>query len=82
MKLIDKEDIISVQIQTTDEGPWLDDMFFCLQTSEADGLVISNDMSGGKDVADFVLELDGLDETSFIEAMGSTSNRIFEVWKK
>jgi hypothetical protein len=77
-----KTDIAAINIVTTNAGPWADDVFFCFQINDAEDLVVSMDTEGSEAVSEYIFDLEGLDEETFIQAMGSTSNQTFAVWKR
>lgn len=73
-------EIQQVTVITTDEGPWLEDVFFMLMVDESSGCCVPQMAEGAKAVVDRILKLPGFNEAMFREAMGCTSNRRFVCW--
>ena len=75
-------DIARVRIMTTDQGPYLEDVFFIVEAKSDGGCVVPQDLA----VRDGLLEalqsrLVGLNNGAVIEAMLSVENRIFTIWE-
>lgn len=77
-------DLTRVEIRTTEEGPLLPDVFWCLYTdSDSVPLVFPGGSTGEQEVlAEMQSRLPGFDDKEFINAMGSTSNATFLVWER
>jgi hypothetical protein len=75
-------DLQEVAVLTTDEGPWVEDVFFALTGSGANGLLITQGADGSQALVERLLELPGFNEQLFIEAMGSTANGKFLCWSR
>jgi hypothetical protein len=75
-------DIARVCIVTTDRGPWLEDVFFILDSRSGGGCVVPQDLAvrGGLLEA-LQSRLDGVDNAAVIEAMGCLENREFTIWE-
>lgn len=74
------EDLKSVTIVTTDQGPFLEDVFFVFETKDA-GVVISQEWSVKLKLLDHIeKKLEGVDNEQFIAAMGCTDNARFTIW--
>lgn len=74
------EDLKSVTIVTTDQGPFLEDVFFVFETKDA-GVVISQEWSVKLKLLDLMeTKLEGVDNEQFIAAMGCTDNARFTIW--
>ena len=76
-------DVVEIQIITTDEGPYSEDVFFALADGKGRGCLIPHDAA----VRTRLLEqlqarFPGLDDAKVIEAMGSTTNNNFLIWKR
>jgi len=76
-------DIARVRIMTTDQGPYLEDVFFVFDSRTGGGCVVPQDLA----VRDGLLEalqsrLVGLNNGAVIEAMLSVENRIFTIWEE
>jgi hypothetical protein len=77
------DDLTSVHLHTTDEGPWRPDVFWVLK--DVDGVeLIAPQGATGEDGFLAVLErrLAGFDDRAVIEAMGSTDNAVFTLWER
>ena len=76
-------DIARVRIMTTDAGPYIEDVFFIVDSKKGDGCIVPQDLA----TRDGLLEalqarLVGLNNGAVIEAMLSVENRIFTIWEK
>lgn len=70
----------TVVIVTTDQGPWLEDVFFVFESEDA-GVVISQEWSVKLNLLDLMeRKLEGLDNEQLIAAMGCTDNARFTIW--
>lgn len=75
------DDLRKVRIVTTDQGPYLEDVFFILEGSK-DGVVITQEWATKLSLVDKLQELPAFDNQAFIAAMGCTDNNSFLVWSK
>jgi len=73
-------DLHSVVIHTTDEGPFVEDIFWVLAGSES-GCVIPDDSDGIRPLLERLQQLPGFDNHALMEAMSSTDNADFLCWK-
>jgi hypothetical protein len=71
-----------VGVVTTDEGPFVEDVYFMLIGPENTGCVVPQCSEGSQTLVERLLQLPGFDEPLFIKAMGSTSNRKFVCWRR
>lgn len=69
----------SVEIMTTDEGPFGTDLFWLLRSSEG-GCAVPSDADGCEEMLARLQELPGFDNCGVVAAMGSTDNHCFQVW--
>jgi hypothetical protein len=76
------EDLIEVQIVTTDEGPFVDDVFFLLIGRDRTGCAVPQGASGSEPLLERLQALPDFDNGQVIEAMTCTENRRFVCWKK
>lgn len=76
------EDLDEVGIVTTDEGPFVEDVFFMLLSKDRKGCAIPQAAEGNEGLLSRLQMLPGFDSGAFIEAMGCTSNQNFRLWKK
>lgn len=75
------DDIRSVILVTTDEGPFVEDIYWHIESGDQNPVVIPNDALGADQLLDRMQQkLNGFDDKAFIQAMGSTSNASFLVW--
>jgi hypothetical protein len=73
------DDLIGVALETTDQGPAVDDVFFIL--SGPDGvLVCPSEAEGGQDLLARLQQLPGFDNEAVISAMSCTETRTFICW--
>lgn len=77
------DELIRVEILTTDEGPYTEDFFFLLEGRAGAGVAVSNELAVKHGlVAILQRRLAGLDNKAIIEASCSTQVRRFLVWQK
>ena len=79
------KDVTEVRIQTTDEGPLLEDVFFAVHTdsgSMPQVIVPHDDAVRGKLLEELQRRLPGLDNTAVLEAMGCCQRRTFVIWRR
>lgn len=77
------DDLHEVEIATTDEGPWQDDVFFLLIAADGkSGCVIPQSADGSKELLERLQQLPGFDSGAVVEAMVSTSKAMFPCWKR
>jgi hypothetical protein len=75
------QDLSEVRIITTADGPFADDVFFVLIGAKGNGCVVPHSAA---DTA-FLLRLQklpGFDNEKVIEAMGTSADRQFLVWRR
>jgi hypothetical protein len=76
------QDIKRVQIMTNDRGPWLEDVFFILDSKKGGGCVVPHDLAVSGRLLEALQErLEGLNNGAVIEAMTSIENRTFTIWE-
>jgi hypothetical protein len=76
------DDIDEISIVTTDEGPWLDDVFWLfLNKDRSKGCAVSNYAEGFEALLPRMQHLHGFDNALVVQAMGSTTHRSFVIWK-
>ncbi len=71
-----------IQLLTTDEGPWSEDVWWLFYLAGVDDPVVVPHGSQGNEKVFDVLEkhFSGANMEAVIKAMGSTSNATFDVW--
>jgi hypothetical protein len=78
---VEWKDLQKIEIVTTDQGPFLPDVFWVLHGSQA-GCVVPHGSDGEKELLDRLQKLPGFRNEAVIEAMSSTENRRFLCWEK
>ncbi len=74
-------DLAQVEIITTDEGPYADDIYWLLLDADGShGCGVSNYAEGFPELLKRLQELPGFDNEAVIRAMGSTDNARYKVW--
>jgi hypothetical protein len=68
-----------VEILTTSDGPWGEDMFWVLHGADSTGVIVPSGMAPEGLVAR-LQALPGFDNEAVIEASGSTSRATFACW--
>lgn len=77
------QDIVKIQVLTTDEGPAVCDVFFVLLDANDRGVVIPQDKQAEfNSVLEKVTAYPGFDHALFIESMGHTQVKWFTIWEK
>ncbi len=72
-----------ILIITTDQGPYQEDVFFALGGPNGKGCLVPHGAAvRTKLLEELQARFPRLDDNEVIEAMGSTSNNTFLVWKK
>ena len=82
VQLIQWGELNEVGMVTTDEGPFAEDVFFMLLSEDKKGCVIPQSAEGCGDLLSRLQMLPDFNNNALIEAMGSTSNQQFRLWKK
>lgn len=76
-------DLRAVVIETTDEGPWMEDVYFILFSDDVErGFGIPQCAEGSQGLLERLTQLPGFNDRAVIKAMGSTSNQSFLCWEK
>lgn len=77
-------DLIRIDIRTTDDGPWAPDVFWGLHTSTSDTPIVYPGGSTGDNelLQEFSLRLADFRSDQVMSAMGSTTNNHFLVWER
>jgi len=74
-------DLKLIAIETTDEGPYVPDVFWYL-IGDKGGCVVPLGATGEKDMMEKLQQLPNFDNEALSEAMTSTSNRKFVCWER
>lgn len=75
------DDLERIEIVTTDQGPFADDVFWLL-VGDKGGCVAPSEAEGTPALVDRLFALPGFDYGKVIEAMSSCENSRFLVWKQ
>jgi len=78
------DELTMVGIKTTDEGPFVADVFWGLHGPDGGPRVVYPQGATGEDemLAEMQRRLAGFDDRQLIEAMGSTRNAFFVIWQQ
>lgn len=75
------KDLSKVEIETTDEGPLVEDFFYMLYGKDGDGVVVGVRLAVEHNLlAELQRRLPGLDKKTVAVASGCTENRSFLIW--
>jgi hypothetical protein len=75
-------DVKRALIITTSAGPWGEDVYFVLESTEGNGCIVPHEAAARtKLLEEMQARLAGVDDRKVIEAMGSTSERTFVIWE-
>jgi hypothetical protein len=74
-------DLQTVLIQTTDQGPFVDDVFWVLAGIES-GCVVPSESEGMENLLERLQDLPNFDHQTVIKAMGCTENQEFVCWRR
>jgi hypothetical protein len=75
-------DVTRARIITTSAGPWAEDVYFVLETTESKSCIVPHDAAvRTKLLEEMQARLPGVDDRKVIEAMGSTSKNSFVIWE-
>lgn len=80
-ELVRWDDLEAVMILTTDEGPFVDDVFWLLKGRES-GCAIPSEAEGMDALLHRLQALPGFDNEAVIMAMASTENATFLCWRR
>ena len=75
------DDLQAVTIVTTDEGPWVEDVYWLLAGAGGRGCAIANGAMP-PDLLARLQELEGFDHRAVIDAMGSCDDASFSCWRR
>lgn len=77
-------DVEQIDIITTDQGPWQEDVWWCFYLTGEEKPVYLPQGIKGEDQILLVLEkhFAGIDFQTFIMAMGSADNAVFNLWRR
>jgi YD repeat-containing protein len=75
------DELSTVEIVTTDTGPFVCDVFFELHGNDR-GCVVPQEVEGCKELLERLQKLPGFKNQAVIDAMCCTSNARFTAWQK
>ena len=75
------DQIIEIAVVTTDEGPFVDDVFLVLSGDDKE-IKIPQEAENFEALFDVFKKFEGFNYEAFIEAMSSTENAKFVCWKR
>lgn len=75
------EDILEIEIETTDQGPFVDDVFWVFKTNSA-RFVVPSETAGANLLLKRLQKLPEFDNKAAIESATSTENAVFRVWRR
>lgn len=74
-------DVLEILIETNDQGPIADDVFFVLATRDVEIKIPQTD-SNAEELFMRLQGFEGFDNQTFIDSMSSSENKRFVCWKK
>jgi len=74
-------DLKAVLIETTDQGPFKNDVFWVL-VGEKSRCVVPQEAEGSQALLARLQDLAGFDSQAVVEAMGTAENKTFMCWRK
>ena len=78
-----KTDLGGVIIETNDTGPWGADVWWLLfGAGETVAVAFPQGASGGEALIAYLISLEGFDHRAMVNAMASTDNNVFPVWRR
>ena len=80
-KSLNWSDLEAVKIITSDSGPWVVDVIWCLHTA-SDNLAFPQGAKGDEAFLNRLQKLPNFNDEEVIKAMGCTNNKEFLVWTK
>ena len=80
---VDHDDISAVLVQTDDAGPWGTDMWWIVLGADGrQACTYPQGATGGEAVLGRLMALDGFDLQGMADAMGSTGDALFPLWRR
>lgn len=82
-QILSWQELDKVELQITSQGPYLDDVFWCLGNIRQDKtIVVSNNTQGMPELLTQLQALPGFDNYKLLQAMADTSDTRYRLWKK
>ncbi|MBS0385746.1 MAG: hypothetical protein JSS00_10415 [Proteobacteria bacterium] len=83
VKEISKDELASIIVETNDTGPWGADVWWLLfGPNDQMAMAYPQGATGEDAMLSYFTSLPGFDHAKLIEAMGSTQNAVFPVWRR
>jgi hypothetical protein len=83
LKQVPKAELSGVIVETNDTGPWGADVWWLLfGTDDRVAAEYPQGATGEETMLDYLTALPGFDHAKMIEAMQSTGNDVFPVWRR
>lgn len=76
------DELVKVELLTTDAGPAADDVFWVLHGADGKGCVLPSDAGGPGALLERLQRLPGFDHAAVIQAMSSAADARFPVWER
>jgi hypothetical protein len=76
------EDLVRVEVLTTDEGPYVEDMFWALLGSDGSFMIIPAELTQPTRLLERLQQLPGFDNEQVIAAAGSIEKDRFLCWER
>jgi len=74
--------LVRVSVLTTDEGPFVEDVFFVLESADGKGCVVPQEADHDSRLLEFLQKLPGFDNEQLVRAMTSVENARFLCWER
>ena len=75
-------DVERVRIMTNDQGPYLEDVFFIVDSKKGDGCIVAHDLAVRAGLLEALQSrLEGVNSKAVIDAMCSVENQMFTIWE-
>lgn len=79
--IVELDDLTKLEIMTTDQGPYTQDVFWVFWLQDQSTVMIPNNAQGSEKIFDAIDGLPGVSFHKVIAAMGSTENARFTIWE-
>ena len=79
---IEKNHITEIFIRTNDHGPFFEDLFYILNVQDNQSYTIPQNYENSDALFAYILGLPAANRVKMTEAMLSTENAVFEIWRK
>ncbi|MFC4004828.1 hypothetical protein ACFS2C_23880 [Prauserella oleivorans] len=75
------EDLATVVVRVIPEGPWKEDVFLMLASSDGTGTAVPSGDPAANALIERLQTLPGFDHDTFVEAMTTDADQAYVVWK-